>query len=266
LATGFSMSTIRIATYNIHKCRGLDGRVRPERIVQVLRELDADILALQEVVGGRDGDPRSDQARFFARELGYRCVMGENRRLDGAPYGNLLLSRFAIRSARNYSVSTASREPRGCLRADVAIDDAVLHVFNVHLGTSFFERREQARRLVSGEILGQPGLAGRRVVLGDFNEWTRGLASRLLAARLRSVDLERHLGKRRTYPGVLPFLHLDHIYFDPHLELVKLALHKSRAAMIASDHLPLVADLRFRRALETPAHLPQKKEMYEASA
>jgi endonuclease/exonuclease/phosphatase family metal-dependent hydrolase len=264
---GIFMGTVRIATYNVHKCRGLDGRVRPERIVRVLRELDADILALQEVVGLRSGDPRSGQARYFARELGYRFVMGETRRLAGAPYGNLLLSRFAIHSARNYDISAGGREPRGCLRADVVIDgSAPLHVFNVHLGTSFFERRRQARRLVSGEILGQPGLAGSRVVLGDFNEWTNGLVSRLLAARLLSADIERHLGRRRTYPGVLPFLHLDHIYFDPHFELVKMALHKSRAAMIASDHLPLLADLRARPASEIPADLLREREGYEASA
>ncbi len=259
------MSTIRVATYNIHKCRGLDGRVRPERIVRVLHELDADILALQEAVGVRHDDRRAGQAGYFAGELGYRFVMGETRRLDGAPYGNLLLSRFPIRSARNYDLGAAQREPRGCLRADLVLDGAaLLHVFNVHLGTSFFERRRQGRRLVSGEILGESSLDGGRLVLGDFNEWTRGLVSRLLAGRFRRADPERPRG-RRTYPGVLPILHLDHIYFDSQLELVKLVRHRSRAAMIASDHLPLVAELRLH-APEPPARLPRMRGEYEALA
>lgn len=80
---------VRVATYNIHKSRGLDWRVRPERIVEVLREIDADIVALQEVVRARD-TRGEDQARFIATELGYHSCFGENRRVDGAPYGNLL--------------------------------------------------------------------------------------------------------------------------------------------------------------------------------
>ena len=83
-------------------------------------------------------------------------------------------------------------------------------------------------------------------MLGDFNEWTHGLASQLLAAHLESADVRHHLRRARTYPGPLPFLHLDHIYYDKQLELQRLTLHKSRTALVASDHLPLVADFRLR--------------------
>ena len=234
---------VRVATYNIHKSRGLDWRVRPDRIVEVLREIDADIVALQEVVSAPNVQ-REDQARFIATELGYHSCFGENRRVDGAPYGNLLLSRFHMRASRNHDISTDGRERRGCLRADIAIGETTLHVFNVHLGTSFFERRRQGQMLVSREILQRYDLAGPRLILGDFNEWTRGLTSRLLAGHLESPDLRRHLPRSRTYPGVLPFLHLDHMYFDRSLKLEQLILHRSRTALVASDHLPLVADFR----------------------
>jgi endonuclease/exonuclease/phosphatase family metal-dependent hydrolase len=237
--------TIRIATYNVHKCRGLDGRVRPERIAEVLGEIDADILALQEVVSAPDRRGGDDQAGFLAREMGLKFVLGETRRRNGRPYGNLLLSRFPIRAVANYDISAPGREPRGCLRADLGIDRATtLHIFNVHLGTSYFERRHQARRLIGPSILGHPWLNGPRIVLGDFNEWTRGLATRLLAARLKTVDIRAHLGSRRTYPGILPLLYLDHIYFDPHLEVKKIELHRTATALVASDHLPLVAEMR----------------------
>jgi endonuclease/exonuclease/phosphatase family metal-dependent hydrolase len=234
---------VRVATYNIHKSRGLDWRVRPDRIVEVLREIHADIVALQEVVSAPNirGE---DQARFIATELGYHSCFGENRRLNGAPYGNLLLSRFHMRASCNHDISTDGRERRGCLRADIAIGETTLHVFNVHLGTSFCERRRQGQMLVSREILQRYDLAGPRIILGDFNEWIRGLTSRLLAGHLESADLRRHLPRSRTYPGVLPFLHLDHMYFDRTLELEQLILHKSRTALVASDHLPLVADFR----------------------
>ena len=209
----------------------------------MLREIDADIVALQEVVSAPNVQGE-DQARFIATELGYHSCFGENRRVDGAPYGNLLLSRFHMRASRNHDISTDGRERRGCLRADIAIGETTLHVFNVHLGTSFCERRRQGQMLVSREILQRYDLAGPRLILGDFNEWTRGLTSRLLAGHLESPDLRRHLPRSRTYPGVLPFLHLDHMYFDRSLKLEQLILHRSRTALVASDHLPLVADFR----------------------
>ena len=237
------MSTIRIVTYNIHKCRGLDGWVRPARIVEVLREVDADIIALQEVLSV-EGKREEDQAYFIATELGFDFRLGANRRLNGGAYGNVLLSRFPLRASHNHDITTEGREPRGCLRADIELAETTLHVFNVHLGTAFLERRRQGCKLVSTDILNNRELHGARIVLGDFNEWTHGLASHLLCTHFESVDIRTHLRRSRTYPGVLPFLHLDHMYFDPTLELERLKLHRSWRALIASDHLPLVADFR----------------------
>jgi endonuclease/exonuclease/phosphatase family metal-dependent hydrolase len=242
---------MRIVTYNIHKCRGMDRREHPARIVDVLRETEADIIALQEVLSIKGHERERDQARFIAEELGMDYHLGENRRLHGGAYGNVVLSSLPVRSTHNYDITWRGRERRGCLRTDVLLgEQTTLHVFNIHLGTAFVERRHQARKLVSDEILNDAGLEGARVVLGDFNEWTRGLASRLLASHLESADVRHHLRRARTYPGVLPFLHLDHIYYEPTLELKKLTLHKTRTALVASDHLPLIADFEFRDETE----------------
>jgi endonuclease/exonuclease/phosphatase family metal-dependent hydrolase len=240
---------LRIVTYNVHKCQGLDRRVRPARIASVLRELDADVIALQEVVSHAGADrAEMDQAKFIAGELGYEYCLGENRKHRGAAYGNVILSRLPIQATENHDITWRGRERRGCLRVDLLVGESVLlHVFNVHLGTAFIERRHQARRLMSPEILNNAELRGARLVVGDFNEWTRGLASRLLASHFESADIRHHLRRARTYPGVLPLLHLDHIYYDRALELKSLALHKSRTSLIASDHLPLVADFHLRQ-------------------
>lgn len=237
----------RIATYNIHKCVGLDRRLRPERIVEVLREIDADIVALQEVHCVQGSEDQHDQAHFIARELELDFRLGENRQLKGGAYGNVVLSRFPMVATRNHDISVAGREQRGCLRVDIDLHgEQPLHIYNVHLGTSFTERRHQARKLLQDDVLKNGDHIGPRVLLGDFNEWTRGLTSRLLAEHFQSADIRLHLGRKRTYPGVLPFLHLDHIYFDEALELVEAKLHRSRTALIASDHLPIVADFRVR--------------------
>jgi endonuclease/exonuclease/phosphatase family metal-dependent hydrolase len=124
------------------------------------------------------------------------------------------------------------------------VGKTLVHVFNVHLGTSYRERRQQGMRLVSEAILLSGRFAGPRLVLGDFNEWATGLTTRLLRGHLRSVDVRQHLRRRRTYPGLLPLVHLDHIYHDPELELTALRLHRTRRALMASDHLPLVAEFR----------------------
>ena len=238
------MTAIRVATYNIHKCRGLDGRTSPHRIATVIRELDADVIALQEVLHVQHGRSEFDQVRCLTEELSaYRWCFGENRELHGGKYGNLTLSRFAIAHCENYDVTWRNRERRGALRSDISLPhDTALHVFNVHLGTGFMERRHQAKRLLSEHVLHRSDLAGPRIVVGDFNEWTRGLATRLMGSAFQAVEPRAFLRYSRTYPGVLPLLHLDHFYFDRHLTLRSFRLHRSRKALIASDHLPLIAE------------------------
>jgi endonuclease/exonuclease/phosphatase family metal-dependent hydrolase len=239
---------IRIVTYNVHRCRGLDRRVAPERIADVLREIDADIIALQEVLSIGGAGARADQARFLAEALGFHHALGENRKLRGGAYGNVTLSRLPLHAVCNHDLSVSGAERRGCLRADVELGHKRrMHIFNVHLGTAFLERRHQARKLIAAEVIGDPDLSGPRIVLGDFNEWTRGLVTRLLSTHLNSVDIATHLRRRRTYPGVLPFMHLDHIYYDPELILESLTLHRSRRALIASDHLPLLAEFSWSK-------------------
>src|SRR5262249_8541683 len=142
-------------------------------------------------------------------------------------------------------LTVKQREARQCLRVDLQVEpDKTLHIFAVHLGTSFFERRHQSDRLLSPEILQNPNLNGPRILLGDFNEWTRGRVTQTLSRDLQSADLRFHAGRRRTYPGVLPFLHLDHIYYDKELQLDRFRLHKTQTSLIASDHLPLVAEFK----------------------
>ena len=234
---------LRIVTYNIHKCRGMDRRVRPDRIVKVLRELRPDIVALQEVVSLEGASREQDQARFVAEELGFHFVFGENRRHQGGRYGNVVLTRFPIQSHRNYDISAGGRERRGCLRTDVRFDDGTLHVFNVHFGTRFFEQRKQARKLIEEGIVTNEDLAGPRIVLGDFNEWLRGSVTSTLSAHLNKANVRRNLKKSRTFPGRFPIFRLDHIYIDRTLRLKHLYRYRSRTALVASDHLPLVADL-----------------------
>ena len=127
-------------------------------------------------------------------------------------------------------------------RVDVDINGRTLHVYNVHLGTAILERRHQARRLAT--IVTNRQVNGPKIVLGDFNEWMRGLTTTMLSTRMKSVDLQQFMRRRRHYPGLFPILHLDHIYYDGNLDIVHVQIHRNRLSLVASDHLPLVADVR----------------------
>lgn len=232
--------TLRVATYNIHRGRGLDGRTRLERIAGVLAAIDADVIALQEVIGASPLKP--GQAAELGAALGMGWVMAPTRHLRTALFGNVVLSKFPVRHHVQHDLTWKTCEHRGVQRVDLAIDDDTLHFYNVHLGTSLLERRNQATKLAS--IVHDRRLSGPKIVLGDFNEWARGIAKDILAERLQSIDLTKHLSRRRTYPGFFPVLHLDHIYYEGDVDVIKVSMPRDRMSLMASDHLPLIADLK----------------------
>ena len=164
--------------------------------------LDADILALQEVIGA--GPAGGGHAELLGAALGMGWVMAPPRQLRGALFGNVVLSRFPVRHHAQYDLSWKTCEPRCCQRVDLDLDGALLHLYNVHLGTAYLERRFQAQRLPRSSS--DRRVPGAKVVLGDFNEWMRGLATTLLSERLQAIDLSTHLRRRRTYPGLFPIL------------------------------------------------------------
>lgn len=231
---------VRVATYNIHRGRGLDGRTKLDRVVSVLAAIDADVVALQEVIGASPLKP--GQAAELGAALGMGWVMAPTRHLRTALFGNVILSRYPVKQHVQYDVTWKTCEHRGVQRVDVSLEEDTLHVYNVHLGTAVLERRYQAPRLAS--FVHDHRVTGPKIILGDFNEWMRGLATRTLSSLFDSVDIHAHLRRRRTYPGLFPLLHLDHIYYEGKVEIRHVELPRTRKALIASDHLPLVANVR----------------------
>jgi endonuclease/exonuclease/phosphatase family metal-dependent hydrolase len=218
-----------VASYNIHRCAGLDRRVNLERIADVLREIDADLVGIQEVL--------RPQADALADRLEMELAMGPTAKRSGLPYGNAVLSRLPIHGSHTFDLSWASREPRGGIRLDLTMSQGLLHVFNVHFGLKVRERASQVRILVRDHILHRD-LTGPRIVIGDLNEWFPGPVGRLLRSELHGPRI------RRTHPAPLPIFPLDRIYWDRHLVSDGFRVHRSRLARVASDHLPVVARLR----------------------
>jgi endonuclease/exonuclease/phosphatase family metal-dependent hydrolase len=243
-----SVSSVRfrIASYNTHKCRGIHGTISPDRVIGVIEELDMDILCLQEIVDAQGGTGKFDQANRIAEAFPkLHVAFGKTRPLHGGRYGNMLLSKFPIAAWHTHDITKSRREERGVLHCVIDVGRGLrLNVFNVHLGTGYMERRKQIEVLIGADVLEKPDLNGPRIVIGDFNEWTRGLTTKMLQATFQSHKPRRNLRSARTYPGVLPILSLDHCYYEAPLEMEGTTVWRSRKALIASDHLPLIADFR----------------------
>jgi len=215
----------------------------PSRVAEVIRSLNADVVALQEVIGA--GPAGAGQAEEIGAAVGMGWVMTSVRQLRKHLFGNVILSRLPIVHHSQYDLSWRTCEPRACQRADLDLGSGhQLHIYNVHLGTAVLERRYQATRLAA--FVHDRRVEGPKVILGDFNEWTRGLATKTLSSLFESIDIYAHLKRRRTYPGIFPFLHLDHIYYEGRVEVRGVELTRSRTSLMASDHLPLIADLRIK--------------------
>ena len=237
-------STLRIATYNVHGCVGRDGRHDPDRVAAVINELDVDVAALQEFTYPLDVALETRTPVVLTSLDGYQCALGPTRRNTRHCFGNVLLTRHPIRHVHRLDLSMERREPRGALAATIEIGDVALHVLAAHLGLKVNERRFQVRQLLNylDSVEGTPPL----VVLGDFNDWLPG----------RSVVhvLDERLGRPprpASFPVARPFLKLDRIWVSPMSALRSITTHSSPGARVASDHLPVVAEIDLREFAAT---------------
>lgn len=224
---------LRVATWNIHRCVGRDAVMSPARCAAVLREIDADIVALQEVEF-RPDEP-GDALAILAQEGGYRAVPGATLLRADAHYGNAILTRLELGHVRRHDLSVPGREPRGALDLDLSLERARLRFVATHLGLRPGERRSQVRRLLS---LLQRDRCDFTILAGDLNEWF--LWGRPLRMLHRQFPDTPH---RRTWPSHAPVFALDRIWAHPPAALQSLEVHRSPLARVASDHLPLVADI-----------------------
>jgi len=226
--------TLTAATWNIHGAIGTDGRYAPMRIVAVLEEIGADIVALQEVASEQE---HADFLGAIERATGYHVVAGLLRQRRGSDFGNAVLSRYPVTSVERLDLAVDGYEPRGAL--DVCVEARLalpLRVLATHLGLRPGERREQVRRLLAHVECESPHPT---LLMGDLNEWY------LWGRPLRW--LHSHFNERpsapRTFPARRPLFALDRIWVSPAGSLRGLACHASPRARAASDHLPLVATI-----------------------
>lgn len=227
---------LTFATYNIHKGVGLDRRRDPERILSILHEIDADVIALQEA-DRRFGRRESVLPRQVLDDLGHYKAVPLNLRPDSIGWhGNALLVRREFAIAEAGVVPLPTLEPRGAIRADLICAGRRIRVVGMHLDLSGLRRRQQLRTILSHvERCGPPCPT---VVMGDCNEWSlhRGALAEFHAPW-------RVLASGRSYPSRRPVAMLDRIAISGEWVVDHSQVHHSPLAARGSDHLPVWARL-----------------------
>lgn len=234
--------SIRVMTYNIHGCSGMDGKVSTARIARVIAQYEPDVIALQECYGVR----RGEQARAIAAELKEAYHYPPSLSLFQDEYGNSLLSVHPMRLIKAGKLPTLPGrgiEIRGALWAAVEFGGAELQFLNTHLGLYSLERQRQAEALMGGEWLGGESCSGPAILCGDFNAFPSSTVYRTFTARLHEAQ-ENATGHRprNTFFGRHPVFRIDHIFCSPDFRTVKVEVPRTHLTRLASDHLPIVAE------------------------
>jgi endonuclease/exonuclease/phosphatase family metal-dependent hydrolase len=243
----------RVLSYNIHRAIGLDRRFRPDRIIRIIEHHDPDIVLLQEV---DEGVPRSrelDLARELAEALGFpHYAVGHNVTLRKGRYGNATMTRFPILRERNIDLTIGSRKRRGCQHTTIEMRESGsrsrhLEVFNLHLGLSARERERQVGLLVRSREFADLDRGVSCMVGGDFNDWRSRLQPIFHQGLCFDLVTEHANGRPiATHPSFSPRGGLDRIYIRGGLRSHGARRCRMQLSRVASDHLPIIADLELR--------------------
>lgn len=224
---------LTVASYNIHKAVGADGRCEPLRILDVLDEMAADVAVLQEV-DTRFGVRTAVLPEAMLAARGWRPVPLERAGPALGWHGNAILMRGPVELVRASRLVLPALEPRGAVMADIGMNGGrLLRLVGTHLDLSGLWRARQIKRIMQ-RVARAPGTPPE-LVMGDFNEWrgSGGAALRVLGERLRAVPMGP------SFPARLPLGRLDRVFAHPAAGVVAGGVHMSTLARVASDHLPV---------------------------
>ena len=244
---------LRVMTYNVHGCRGVDGVYSPHRIARVIARERPDVVCLQELDDGLARSGSVNQAERIARRLRVDYQFHAVSEVGGGRFGNAVLSlvpitRIAAGPLPKLSgMQALNLWDRGVLWVALEVGGKRIQLLNTHLSVFPRERGLQIQALLGEKWLAHPDLNGPVVLTGDFNASPRSRHVASLERRLRNVVAEGSDPRAlRTWSGRLPLRRIDHILVDGSTSVERVYVPRTRLAKVASDHLPLVADLLVR--------------------
>ena len=243
-------SVLRVMTYNVHSCVGMDGKLDAERIARVIARARPDVVALQELDVGRARTGSMDQAHRIAHHLEMEFHFHPALHLEEERYGDAILTHLPMRLVKAGALpglpDKPRLEPRGALWVAVELDGREIQVLNTHLGLSRRERLAQIDALVGPEWLGHRQCHAPLVFCGDLNALPSSpVCSRLKDRLADAQELAPTHRPRSTFSSRMPNLRIDHVFVSAGVDVGRIEVPDSELARVASDHLPLVAELRF---------------------
>lgn len=242
------MAVVRILTWNVHRCLGVDGRISPERIAEVIAQAAPDIVALQEVDVLRKRTGLVDQAEEIARALGMDSHFHPAVRVLEELYGDAILTTLPSVLKKTGQLpgrpGLRTLEPRGALWAEVDAGGVALQVLNTHLSLVARERRTQTDVLFGPDWMGRDDCHSPVALVGDFNLVPRSRVYRRLSERMNDVQRAPGLGRPKpTFPAGFPVLRIDHVFTRGSISVRSVDVIRTEVTRVASDHLPLVVEL-----------------------
>jgi endonuclease/exonuclease/phosphatase family metal-dependent hydrolase len=237
---------LRVLSYNIHKCiGGLDRRYAPDRVVEVIRASAPDVVLLQEVDDGVSRSNHDRQVDLLGDLLAmrHRTYFPNVQVRGGGEYGNAIISRFPIVETVNIDLSVPFKKRRSVIHAAIRVRaddvDRTVHVYNMHLGLAGYERKRQLRSFLDSHPFASLHRDTPIVVGGDLNDVYGGLGELLLPAGFRASPQ-----RPRTFPAWGPLRPLDAIFVRGAVDFLDLSRGEGDLARRASDHRPLIAEVR----------------------
>lgn len=240
---------LRVMTYNIHSCMGIDGKIRPERVARVINHFDPDIVAVQEVDAHRPRTRGHDQAQLIADHLRMTHVFQTMLEEEKERYGIAVFARYPFKIIKAAHLTPADRkifrEARGAIWLQIQPEGrAPFHFINTHFGLGRNERRQQAEELLGKEWLGGLEEDEPVILCGDFNTGPRSPVFARLQSRFRDAQLAADGHRpRATFSSVKPLLRIDHVFLSRHFSVEGIERPDTPTAVMASDHLPLCVEL-----------------------
>lgn len=239
--------TLKVMSYNIHACRGRDGKEDHERISAVIASHEPDIICLQEA----DVTSKSGHAADIASLLRMNHHYHSSVALRNGNHGNAVLSRFDMKLVKKGAlpslINTPLLEKRGVLWVELDIGGVKVQVINTHLSLFPLEGYLQAKHLMGDDWIGGKDCRGPVIFCGDFNSLANSRICRLIEKKLHSIHF--HVPGRahlKSFPSVFPLGMVDHIFLSRDIRALKIELPKGREEKAASDHLPLTAIVKIR--------------------
>lgn len=246
--TASAKQSLRIMTYNVHSCLGMDGQVAPDRIARLIAQYAPDVVALQELDVVRIRTGGVDQVHQIAQQLEMEYLFHPRVQVEEEKFGDAILTHLPMRLVKVDKLPGLAHkphlEPRGALWVAIDVGGTEIQFINTHLGLRPRERLAQAEALMSAEWLAHPDCHGPVILCGDFNAMPASPVHRLIQSRLNDAQLvlDKHRPKKTLF-GRFPTARIDHVFLDASIDVMDIVVPNTALARVASDHLPLIVDV-----------------------